>query len=107
MTLPIGYFTSYTPGDGSLLESLQEEYGSTFEQMTKREKLFLIFSIASQLCEQAPGRSRDEIYVVGYQVNSSLSLRDRKGLLEALVNQVRYGQSLAVLQNGSGVPMKQ
>ncbi|MDZ8239704.1 MAG: hypothetical protein RMZ69_21570 [Nostoc sp. ChiQUE01a] len=107
MTKPIGYFTSYSPGDGSLLESLQEEYGSTFERMTKREKLFLIFSIASQLCEQAPGKCRDEIYVVGYQVNSSLSLKDREGLLEALINQVRYGQSLAVLQTGNCVPMEQ
>ncbi|MBC1241860.1 hypothetical protein [Nostoc sp. 2RC] len=106
MTKPIGYFTSYTPGDGSLLESLQEEYGSCFEQISRREKLFLISSLASQLCEQAPGRCRDEIYVVGYQVNSSLSVKDREGLLEALIHQTRCGQSLAVLQLGEA-PMKQ
>ncbi len=106
MTKPIGHFTSYTPGDGSLLESLQEEYGSTFGQMSRREKLFLISSLASQLCEQAPGRCRDEIYVVGYQVNSSLSVKDREGLLEALIHQTRCGQSLAVLQLGEA-PMKQ
>ncbi|MDZ8108974.1 MAG: hypothetical protein RM338_25580 [Nostoc sp. DedQUE12a] len=106
MTKPIGYFTSYTPGDGSLLESLQQAYGSCFERMTEREKLFLIFSIASQLCEQAPGRCRDEIYVVGYQINSSLPLRDRQGLMEALINQVRYGQSLIIFQNGGEVPME-
>ncbi|MEH1786374.1 MAG: hypothetical protein V7L23_12505 [Nostoc sp.] len=85
MTKPIGYFTSYTLNDGSLLESLQSEYGSTFELMTEREKLFLIFAIAAQLCDEAPGRCRDEIYVVGHQVNSSLPVSDRKGLLEALI----------------------
>ncbi|MEH2348117.1 MAG: hypothetical protein V7K55_08955 [Nostoc sp.] len=42
MSKPVGYFTSYTINDGSLLDSLQERYGSTFELMTKREKLFLI-----------------------------------------------------------------
>ncbi|MGV0102521.1 Phycobilisome protein [Nostoc sp. DSM 114160] len=94
MSKPIGYFTNYTLNDGSLLESLQEEYGPTFEQMTKREKLFLISAIAIQLCDQAPGRCRDEIYVVGHQINSSLPVGDREGLIEALINQVRWGRSL-------------
>ena len=103
MSKSIGFFTSYTPGDGSLLESLQEEYGSTFELMTQREKLFLISSIAIQSCDQAPGRCRDEIYVVGYQINSSLPQADREGLIEALINQVRWGRSLA---DTGVVPMK-
>lgn len=95
MSKPIGYFTGYTLNDGSLLESLQEEYGSTFEGMTKGEKLFLISALAAQLCDQAPGRCRDEIYVVGHQVNSSLPTHDREGLIEALINQVRYGRNLS------------
>lgn len=104
MAKPIGYFTSYTLNDGSLLESLQEEYGSTFEKITEREKLFLISAIAIQLCDQAPGRCRDEIYVVGHQINSSLPTYDRRGLIEALINQVRYGSSLPVVAEAS--PMK-
>ncbi|MDQ3018841.1 MAG: hypothetical protein M3Q64_03155 [bacterium] len=95
MSKPIGHFTSYTINDGSLLELLQEEYGSTFELMTRREKLFLISAIAAQLCDQAPGRCRDEIYVVGHQANSSLPAADREGLVEALTNQVRWGRSLS------------
>ncbi|MEH2435200.1 MAG: hypothetical protein V7K25_13255 [Nostoc sp.] len=95
MSKPIGHFTSYTLNDGSLLDSLQEEYGSGFEKMTKREKLFLISSIAIQSCDQSPGRCRDEIYVVGYQINSSLPQADREGLIEALINQVRWGRSLS------------
>ncbi|OYD92757.1 hypothetical protein CDG77_13970 [Nostoc sp. 'Peltigera membranacea cyanobiont' 213] len=103
LSKPVGYFTSYTINDGSLLESLQEEYGPTFEKMTRREKLFLISALATQLCDQSPGRCRDEIYVVGHQVNSSLPLHDREGLLEALSNQVRHGQSLSVEE----LPIKQ
>ncbi|MHC5613419.1 MAG: hypothetical protein ACYTXA_21085 [Nostoc sp.] len=103
MSKPIGFFTSYTQGDGSLLESLQEEYGSTFELMTKREKLFLISAIAIQLCDQAPGRCREEIYVVGHQINSSLPQADRQGLIEALTNQVQWGRNLSDTEL---VPMK-
>ncbi|MCC5622815.1 hypothetical protein [Nostoc sp. CHAB 5715] len=94
MSKPIGYFTGYTINDGSLVESLQEEYGSTFELMTQHEKLFLISAISAQLCDQAPGKCRDEIYVVGHQINSSLPKHDRIGLIEALINQIRYGRSL-------------
>ncbi|WP_143855588.1 hypothetical protein [Nostoc sp. 'Peltigera membranacea cyanobiont' 232] len=103
MSKPIGHFTSYTINDGSLLESLQEEYGPTFELMTRREKLFLISAIAIQLCDQSPGRCRDEIYVVGHQINSSLPLHDREGSLEALSNQIRHGQTLSVEE----LPIKQ
>lgn len=94
MSKPVGHFTNYTPNDGSLLDSFVEEYGSGFEGMSKREKFFLISAMASQLCDQAPGRCRDEIYVVGHQANSSLPLADREGLLEALINQIRWGRSL-------------
>ncbi|MEH1911265.1 hypothetical protein [Nostoc sp.] len=95
MSKPIGFFTSYTPGDISLLGALQEDYGPMLEKMTQREKLFLISAIAAQLCDQAPGRCRDEIYVVGHQINSSLPPADRAGLVEALINQVRWGLSLS------------
>lgn len=104
MSKPVGHFTSYTLNDGSLLDSLQEEYGSTFELMTKREKLYLISAISIQLCDQAPGRCRDEIYVVGHQINSSLPKADKEGLLEALINQVRWGRSLSDTE--ASMPMK-
>ncbi|MEH2000574.1 MAG: hypothetical protein V7L00_17815 [Nostoc sp.] len=104
MNRPIGHFTSYTPGDGSLLESLQEEYGSGFEKMSRREKLFLIAAIAIQSCDQANGRCRDEIYVVGHQINSSLPLEDKEGLIQALIHQVRWGRSLSDTQEV--LPMK-
>ena len=106
MSKPIGYFTGHTINDGSLLESLQEEYGPSFERMNKREKLYLISALAIQLCDQAPGRCRDEIYVIGHQANSSLPVADREGLIEALINQVRWGRSLRSLCDTEVLPMK-
>jgi len=84
----VGHFTRDTINDGSLLDSLEEEYGSEFQLMTRREKLYLIQAIAIQLCDQSPGQCREEIYVVGHQINSSLPLHDREYLLEDLIDQL-------------------
>jgi hypothetical protein len=92
MTKPIGYYTSYTPGDDSYLESLQEKYGATFEQMTKREKFYLLGALASQLCVEQSGETRNEIYELATEANVNLSQSDRAGLIEALIAQLRWGQ---------------
>jgi hypothetical protein len=91
MVKSIGYYTSYTPGDESYLERLQEEYGSRFEQMSKREKLFLISSIASQMVVKEPGRTRAEIHELAATLPENLPRQDCEGLLEALIAQVRWG----------------
>lgn len=96
MVKPIGHFVAYTINDGSLVESLEQEYGSTFQLMTRREKLFLIQAIANQLCDESPGQCRDEIYSVGYEIITSLPSHDRQGMLEALIKQVRWSNSLPV-----------
>ncbi|PHJ56424.1 hypothetical protein VF14_25430 [Nostoc linckia z18] len=93
MSKPLGHYTSYTPGDGSYLESLQEHYGSMFEKISRREKLFLISGLASHLCVLEPGETRDEIYKLSVQLQIQLEESDQKGLLEALIAQVRWGQN--------------
>ncbi|WGV23690.1 hypothetical protein [Halotia branconii] len=77
MTQPIGYWTNYTPGDGSYLETLQERYGSRFEEMTKREKLSLIVALASHLCCTAPEECRSEILALGSEIPEKLSVSDQ------------------------------
>ncbi|OKH40707.1 hypothetical protein FACHB389_06805 [Nostoc calcicola FACHB-389] len=84
---------NYTPGDGSYLESLQEQYGSTFEGISTREKLFLVSSLASHLCVLEAGETRNEIYKLGVQLQIQLEQSDQRGLLEALVAQIRWGQN--------------
>lgn len=93
MSKPLGYYTAYTPGDNSLLEKLQSEYGSTFEKMTKREKLSILMILASNLGNQLEGSVRGEIYAVATEMTSQLSLSDQAGIMEAIISQVRWGQN--------------
>ncbi|MBE8965920.1 hypothetical protein IQ277_06575 [Nostocales cyanobacterium LEGE 12452] len=94
MSKPLGYYTSYTPGDGSYLEVLQEKYGATFEKMTKQEKLFLVQAIAAQYCVELDGDPRIEIKQLPSEMyKNSVSYSDLLGLLEALIAQIRWGQN--------------
>lgn len=93
MSKPLGYYTGYTPGDNSLLEKVQEEYGSTFEKMTKREKLSILMILASSLGNQLEGGVRGEIYAVAREMTDQLSLSDQAGIMEAIVSQIRWGQN--------------
>ena len=91
MTKPIGYYTDYTTGDNSYLETLIEKYGSRLQKLTLREKLFLVSSLAGQLIDTTTGECRNEIYVVAHQIPKELSTCEIEGLLEALIVQIRWG----------------
>ena len=45
MSRPIGYFCNYTPGDGGLLGEMEESWGSSFEELTQSEKLWLLATV--------------------------------------------------------------
>ncbi|MHC5614091.1 MAG: hypothetical protein ACYTXA_24630 [Nostoc sp.] len=94
MTKPLGYYTSYTPGDESLLERVQEEYGSAFEKMTKREKLSIVMILASDISARLDdGAVRGEIYTVARMMADQLSPSDQTGVIEAIISQIRWGQN--------------
>ncbi|MBD2388818.1 hypothetical protein [Cylindrospermum sp. FACHB-282] len=90
MTKPIGYYTGLVPGGDSLLNSLETQYGATFERMTRREKLYLMFSLAVHLFSKEEGAIRDEITIVASDLQALLP-SDQEGLMEALINQIRWG----------------
>lgn len=93
MSKPLGYYTGYTPGDGSLLERVQEEYGATFEKMSKREKLVIVTVLASHIGCQFDGDVRGEIFAIAKEMTEKLSISDQTGVMEALVAQIRWGQN--------------
>ncbi|MEH1905848.1 MAG: hypothetical protein V7L04_31835 [Nostoc sp.] len=93
MSKPLGYYTSYTPGDDSFLERVQQEYGSTFEKMTKPEKLSILMILSSNIGAQLDGGVRGEIYTVAREMTNQLSLSDQAGIMEAIISQVRWGQN--------------
>jgi hypothetical protein len=94
MSKPLGYYTSHSPGDDSLLGRVQEKYGSGFEKMTKREKLSILMILASNIGCKLEGDIRGEIYAVAREMTEELSLSDQAGVMEAIINQVRWGQNL-------------
>ncbi|MEH2390032.1 MAG: hypothetical protein V7K14_30565 [Nostoc sp.] len=93
MSKPLGYYTSYTPGDDSLLEKVQEEYGSAFQKMSKREKLSILMILAGNIGAHLDEGVRGEIYAVARQMTDQLSLSDQAGIMEAIVSQVIRGQN--------------
>ena len=93
MSKPLGYYTSHTPGDDSLLTSLEEEYGATFEKISKREKLVILTILASELGCQMNGDCRAEIFDIAREMTERLTMSDRAGIIEAIISQIRWGQN--------------
>lgn len=93
MSMQLGYYTSHTPGDESFLKKVQEQYGSTFEKMTKREKLSILMILASNISAQLDGGVRGEIYDVARAMCDQLPLSDQAGIMESIVSQIIRGQS--------------
>ena len=93
MSRPLGYYTNYTPGDDSLLERVEEKYGSGFEKISKREKLSILMILASNIGCQLEGDVRGEIYALAREMADQLSLSDQAGVMEAIISQIRWGQN--------------
>ena len=93
---PLGYFCDVLPGDGTLFDELQERWGCTFEKLNRRQKLYLLVTVASDLCcslDESDDLTNPEMTEVTNRIQQELSTGDKESLLEALVNQVRYQSS--------------
>lgn len=93
MTKPLGYFTNYTPGDGGLLGEMEEAWGSFFEKLKDNERLWLLARIAHTFWETTEIESEnisDEVEEAALRAVRELQKSDVLGLIEALVNQLRY-----------------
>lgn len=93
MVKPLGYYTSYTPGDDSYLGALQQVYGASFQKMTRREKCVILNLLSAHLSCYEQGDCRDEIFSVGQTLTQELTPSDQAGMIEALINQLRWGQN--------------
>ncbi|MEH2151047.1 hypothetical protein [Nostoc sp.] len=99
MSKPLGYYTTHTPGDGSTLDSLQEQYGAAFEKITKREKLVILTVLASGLGCEMDGDCRAEIFDIARVMSERLTMSDRAGVMEAIINQIRWGQNAELVHH--------
>ncbi|WP_375493783.1 hypothetical protein [uncultured Nostoc sp.] len=98
MSKPIGYFTSAMPGDGSYLDELQQQYGSTFEQLSKIEKLLLLHGVVQNLLSaeinlqgsSVAAAAVSTVSLIAQSINKRVTLGEHLGLAEALINQLKY-----------------
>ncbi len=94
MTKPLGYYTNYTPGDGGLLQDMEESWGGTFEALNNSERLWMLFSLIGNITADAsenynPGEIRESI-VPAIERFDELSFYDQLGLAQALIEQIKY-----------------
>lgn len=87
---PLGFYTSYTPGDGSCFEKLEEMFGCNLSRLTRREKLFLSGVLSLHLSGMSEGSVRNNVYACSADIPQSLNESDIEGLIEFLVNSVRF-----------------
>ena len=91
MSKPLGYYTNYTPGDGGLLQDMEESWGSTFEVLTSYQRAYLIAAVSTQIFTQYEAEDNDnddEVEEVTERLGE-LGFGDLLGLMEALINQAK------------------
>ena len=94
MSKPLGFYTNYTPGDGGLLQDMEESWGSTFEALNNSERLWMLFSLIGTITANAspnydPGEIREYI-VPAIDRLDELSFSDQLGLAQALIEQIKH-----------------
>ncbi len=91
MNKPLCYYVNFRYDDDSYILDLQKLFGSSLENLTKREQLFLLYDLASRLCCYEKGEIRTEVFTASRYAQGRLTASDQEGLCEALINQVRWG----------------
>lgn len=90
MARTLGYYVGFTSGDGSLMDEMEQYFGSTFQRMTPTEKCWLLYKMGFQLWfhdADAQGVS-DPVEEALNRINSELPVGQRLALLQALVAQL-------------------
>jgi hypothetical protein len=89
MTKPIGYWTNFTRGDGSLLSAMEETWGSTFETLNEAERAWMIYQLGFQLWEDAEEPVSDEVEIFIRKAKYQIPNIEKLGLIQALVEQIK------------------
>lgn len=95
MSKPIGYYTSYTPGEDGLLEEMQSAWGSQFEELKDNERLWMISRLSHELWQKTEFEDesiREGCEKAVIRAITELKSSDVMGLLEALVAQIRHAR---------------
>lgn len=98
MPKPLGFYTSVMPNDGSYLDHLQTNYGSTLSGLSTAQKLVLVQAVAANLMNALvhqhgtdyalPSDKADEAKQIAALIKQHVQVRELPGFLEALSNQI-------------------
>lgn len=91
MSKPVGYYVNTS----TLIDDMQEDWGGQFQKLNNSERLWMIFTLSGQLCaDDSEHYNPNEISklceLAMERAENELSLHDKLGLIEALVNQIKY-----------------
>lgn len=84
----IGYYTSYTPGDGGLLAEMQEAWGAQFQKLNHTERLWMMAKLTDDIGVSEDGDIRASVEEAMRRLGE-LSHGDKLGLMDALINQLK------------------
>lgn len=97
MTKPIGYYCAVTPGDGTFLDHLQNQYGSTFDKLTKLQKLIILKLLCVNLIQEQSSLlgmtvAEEEAQLIVKslsEINQFLPRHEHLSLADAIINQLK------------------
>jgi hypothetical protein len=94
MTKTLGYYLGYAPQEEqSYLFNLEKEFGASLRKMNRREKLFLLSTLASHLCCFDKQEITEQAFTVNHHIQVRLTHGEMEGLCEALIDHIRWGQN--------------
>jgi hypothetical protein len=91
MAETLDYYLDFQPGEDEFLDSLVNEHGDYLEKLTKREKLFILGSLANKVGFEEPGVVVDSIYQLVQECYFKMSPSDLLAFMGALCEQIRWG----------------
>ncbi len=87
---PIGCYCNFTTGDMSLMDILEQEYGSHIEKMSCADRLYLVDTISSELWTNEPNYPSPKLESIVFKHESlNLTKAEQLALLEFLIVQIR------------------
>ncbi|MEH2414466.1 hypothetical protein [Nostoc sp.] len=86
MPKPLGYYANFSPGDESVLDELRDMFGEYLENLSRKEKFFLIAAIAAQEAHDLKGMISPAVHAASGGILCDKDKTDLTGLLAALID---------------------
>ncbi|MGB3761277.1 MAG: hypothetical protein WBA07_33700 [Rivularia sp. (in: cyanobacteria)] len=91
MNKPIGYHAPYALGRGLVLEEMEKEWGSYFENISHDEKFWLLAQLSRHLWLDwgGEGKVRDGVITAATKLREQFPPEIQMGVIEALCDQLK------------------